>query len=233
MLTIKCLIIEDEPLAARMLLEYIKKLPYLVNVGVCKDAIYASEYLMSNEVDLIFLDLHLPTIKGLDYLKILKSPPEIIITTAYHQYALESYELNVTDYLLKPFSFNRFLLAIEKVAKKIELNKSVVGKNAPDATHIFVTVNRKKVKINFTSILYLESIREYINIYTSKGTYLTKMTSTEIETLLPKPGFVRVHRSFIVSIDKVEAFSKEELEIQGKTIPIALGHKDHFLKMMQ
>lgn len=215
---IKCIIVEDEPLAAKVLGDYIAQVPFLKLTGTFKDALRASEFLRENEPDLIFLDIHLPKLKGMAFLRTLSKPPVIIVTTAYHQYAVEGFELNVTDYLLKPFSFERFLQAVNKI-------KAPAGKE-----FLFLNVQYKKVKINFSDILYIESQREYIKIVTAQQVYLTKMGTQEIEDLLPASGFLRVHRSFIVAIAKVSAFTTEMLDVEGLPVPVGRTYRDSLEK---
>jgi two-component system LytT family response regulator len=221
---INCIIIEDEPLAVKVLSDYVSQVPFLELQKTFKDAILASEFLRDNKTDLMFLDIHLPKLKGMTFLKTLSDPPAVIVTTAYHQYAVEGFELNVTDYLLKPFEFERFLAAVNKVRIK-QQEKQALSKNEEAKDFIFVNVQKKKVKILFPEILYIESQKEYVKIVTSKKTYLTKMSTKEIEALLPSNQFRRVHRSFIISIDKVEAYNSESLEINGISIPIGREYK--------
>jgi len=219
---IKCIIVEDEPLAAKVLADYVTQVPFLVLGGIFKDAILATEYLRENKVDLIFLDIHLPKLKGLQFLKTLTAPPAVIITTAYHQYAVEGFNLSVTDYLLKPIEFERFLVAINKVkATQGEMIKSSELKD-----HLFLNVQKKKVKIMLEDILYIESQREYIKIVTTKKEYISKMSTHEIEEMLPFESFKRIHRSFIVSVKKIESYTAEEVEINGIAIPIGRGYKE-------
>lgn len=225
MSNIKCIIVEDEPLAVKVLSDYVSQVPFLQLDGSFKDAILATEYLRDNHPDLIFLDIHLPKLKGMAFLKTLSHPPAVIITTAYHQYAVEGFDLNVTDYLLKPFEFERFLVAVNKV------KTSQIQKQAPDESrevkeHLFLNVQKKKVKILFSEIVYIESQREYVKIVTTKGEYISKMSTHEIEDLLPATLFKRIHRSFIVSISKIESYTAEEVEVNGVAIPIGRGYKD-------
>lgn len=210
---IKCLVVEDEPLAAKILTDYINQVPFLELAGTCKDAIYAAEFLQKNPTDLLFLDIHLPKLKGMAFLKTLKDPPAVIITTAYHQYAVEGYELNVTDYLLKPFEFERFFAAVNKA--RLQINPV----NAP-AEHLFLTINRKNVKINYADILYVESMREYVKVVTLGGSYTCKLSTSEMEGLLPKSLFIKVHRSYIVATNKIRSYSSSSLEINGVEIPV-------------
>lgn len=222
---IKCIVVEDEPLAAKVLSEYIADTPFLQLQGIFKDAILATEYLRENSVNLIFLDIHLPKLKGMAFLKTLTAPPAVIITTAYHQYAVEGYDLNVTDYLLKPFEFERFLVAVNKV-KAAQGEKLTNTDNREVKDHLFLNVQKKKVKLSFSEIIYIESQREYIKIVTTKGEYLSKMSTHEIEDLLPGHLFKRIHRSFIVSVSKISSYTAEEVEVNGILIPVGRGYKD-------
>jgi DNA-binding LytR/AlgR family response regulator len=219
---INCIIIEDEPLAVKILSDYIAQVPFLELKETFKDAILAAGYLRENEIDLMFLDIHLPRLKGMDFIKTLTAKPAIIITTAYHQYAVEGFTLNVTDYLLKPIEFDRFLIAVNKV--KVT-SASKIPENS-DRDFIFLNIQKKKVKVLYSDICYIESQREYIKIVTTDKEYLPKMSTQEIESLLPAAFFKRIHRSFIVSIQKIEAYSAETVEIKGNSIPIGRGYKE-------
>jgi DNA-binding LytR/AlgR family response regulator len=221
---IKCIIVEDEPLAVKVLSDYILQVPFLELQGTFKDAIIATEYLRDHLVGLIFLDIHLPKLKGMAFLKTLTNPPAVIITTAYHQYAVEGFNLNVTDYLLKPFDFERFLVAVNKV-KTGQPEKQAPQENKEIKDHLFLNVQKKKVKVLFSDILYIESQLEYIKITTTKRAYLTKMSTNEIEEILPGSLFKRVHRSFIISINKIESYTAEEVDINGVSIPIGRSYR--------
>jgi two-component system, LytTR family, response regulator len=225
MSNIKCIIVEDEPLAAKVLADYISQVPFLELQGTFKDAILATEFLHDHTVDLIFLDIHLPKLKGMAFLKTLTHPPAIIITTAYHQYAVEGFNLNVTDYLLKPFEFERFLIAVNKV-RMTQKEKPEVTEPEEKKDHLFLNVQKKKVKISFSDIVYIESQKEYIRIVTTKKEYISKMSTHEIESLLPVQLFKRIHRSFIVSVSKIDSYTAEEVEVNGITIPIGRGYRD-------
>ncbi len=221
---IKCIIIEDEPLAVKVVTEYIAQVPFLELQGVFKNALLALDFLREHTPELIFLDIHLPKLKGIDFLKTLAHPPAVIVTTAYHQYAVQGFDLNVTDYLLKPFSFERFLVAVNKVQsaqpKINEANESREKRN-----FIFLNVQKKKVKIQFTEILYIESQKEYIKIVTTGKQHISKMSTHEIESLLPPGLFSRIHRSFIVSIARIESYTAEGVEVNGVSIPIGREYK--------
>lgn len=225
MSNIQCIIVEDEPLAVKVLTDYIAQIPFLALQGTFKDALLATEHLRTHPVGLIFLDIHLPKLKGMAFLKTLAHPPAVIITTAYHQYAVEGFDLNVADYLLKPFSFERFLKAVNKVqvAQAEELPTNPV----PDKDFIFVNTQKKKVKILFADIVYVESQREYVKIATTKQAYVSKISTHEIEQLLPPQAFKRVHRSFIVSLDKIEAYTADAVEVSGGVqIPVGRGYRE-------
>lgn len=218
-----CIIVEDEPLAAKILVEYIEHVTFLKLKGVFKDAILATDYLRENEIDLIFLDIHLPKVKGLAFLKMLTSPPAVIVTTAYHQYAVDGFTLNVTDYLLKPIEFERFLAAVNKVPRT--LDRTGAKNNVSSRDHLFLSVQKKKVKILFSDIHYVESQREYVKIVTSKGEYVSKISTHEIAALLPSDHFKRIHRSFIVSTRKIDSYTADEVEIDGIAIPVGRDYK--------
>jgi two-component system LytT family response regulator len=222
---IRCIIVEDEPLAAKVLSDYIAQVPFLQLQGTFKDAILATEFLRDNTVDLIFLDIHLPKLKGMAFLKTLPDPPAVIITTAYHQYAVEGFNLNVTDYLLKPFDFERFLNAVNKV-KVGQPEKPEAVESSDVKEYLFLNVQKKKVKILFSEIAYIESQREYIKIVTTKNEYTTKMSTHEIESLLPQALFKRIHRSFIVSLQKIDSYTAEVVEVNGVSIPIGRGYRE-------
>ena len=226
----KCIIIEDEPLAVKVLSDYILQVPFLELQGAFKDAILAIDYLRNNAVDLIFLDIHLPKLKGMAFLKTITHLPAVIITTAYHQYAIEGFDLNVTDYLLKPFDFERFLIAVNKV-KTAQTEKQGPDKSLEIKDYLFLNVQKKKVKILFSEIVYIESQREYIKIITTKREYISKMSTHEIEDLLPANLFKRIHRSFIVSINKIESYTAEMVEVNGASIPIGRGYRDVIEKL--
>ncbi|MBI5730109.1 MAG: response regulator transcription factor [Ignavibacteriales bacterium] len=222
---IKCIIIEDEPLAVKVLSDYIAQVPFLELQETFKDAIHATDYLRHNNINLIFLDIHLPKLKGMAFLKTLTHPPAVIVTTAYHQYAVEGFNLNVTDYLLKPFDFERFLLAVTKVkTEEGKKQKPIESQEIKD--FIFLNVQKKKVKILFSEIVYIESQREYIKIITTKKEYISKMSTHEIEGLLPANLFKRIHRSFIVSINKIQSYTAKIVEVNGVSIPIGRGYLD-------
>ncbi len=221
---IKCIIIEDEPLAIKVLSDYILQTPFLELQATFKDAILATDWLRHNHTELIFLDIHLPKLKGMAFLKTLTHPPAVIITTAYHQYAVEGFSLNVTDYLLKPIEFERFLIAVTKV--KTAQGEIQQSNQSEIKDFIFLNAERKRVKILFSEIVYIESQREYIKIITTKREYISKMSTHEMEALLPVHLFKRIHRSYIISISKIDSYTAETVEVNGVSVPIGRGYRD-------
>ncbi len=224
---LSCIIVEDEPLAAEVLDDYVKQVPFLQLKGICSDAMYALEILRAGQIKVVFLDIHLPGLKGIDFLKTLKNPPQVIITTAYRDYAIEGYELNVIDYLVKPINFNRFLMAVNKLKDRVAAESTA---NTAAATvereHLFFNVNKKKVKIYVDEILYVESLKEYVRITASGKSIMTKFQLGQIEEMLARNQFIRVHRSFLVAREKIDAFSATDVEVAGKQIPIGRNYKE-------
>lgn len=218
-----CLIIEDEPLGAEILEGYVNQIPFLKLICVCPDAISAINILQKEHVDVIFLDLHLPKIGGFDFLSTLKNPPKIIITTAYHEYALKSYDFGVVDYLLKPIEFSRFFASVSKLNRT---SSSILPESENDDKYLFFNTNKKKIKIYIDSILYIESQKEYVKIFTIEKTIVTKMPITQVEELLKNDDFLRIHRSFIISRKKIEAYTASDVEIHGKLVPIGRSYKE-------
>ena len=215
---IRCIIVEDEPLAADILEDYIGQLPHLQLVGKANDATEALALLHKESIDLIFLDIHLPGLKGIDFLKTLRNAPAIILTTAYHQYALEGYKLNVTDYLLKPIEFNRFVEAVNKV----------VAKTNPfnNTGTITIYTDKKNVVLARSEIVFIESQKEYIKIQCTTKSYLSKYALSKIEEELDPAVFLRVHRSFIINLHHLKTFNAQEVGVLGMTIPIGGNYRE-------
>ena len=221
----KCIIIEDEPLASEILQDYIADVPFLKLKNTYADAISALDNL--NDIDVIFLDINLPKLKGLDFIQTLKHPPHIIITTAYHEYALQGYELNIVDYLLKPIEFSRFLKAVNKLSQlnpARSIATAVVTPSGKD--YMFINANKKRIKIYFKDILYIESLKEYVRIYTMDQEIITKFQLGQIEAQLPKADFLRIHRSFLVAKERIDAHTGTAIEIRNKQLPIGRSYKD-------
>jgi len=214
-MTIKVIVIDDEPLAINVLKNYIEKVKDLQLVKTFSNAIDVGSFLQENSIDIIFLDIKMPILNGIDFLKTLKTQTQVIVTTAHDKYAIESYELEVLDYLVKPIPFPRFLKSINRV---IKLKKSVDGEqiSPPVRSHIFVKVDKKKLqKIYLDEILVIESLKDYIRIITSSSKHIVHRTLASITEELPSSQFIRIHRSFTVSIDKVNIIEGNSLEING------------------
>ena len=213
-------------MAAEILQDYISQVPFLNLVAISVDAIYALDILRKEKIDLIFLDINLPKLKAFDFIKTLNNPPHIIITTAYHEYALQGYEHNVVDYLVKPIEFNRFLAAVNKLKQPDSTKPVQILAPEKEKEFMFFNISKKKVKIYLEDILYIESLREYIRIVTTNKTIQTKLQLSQIEALLPKSHFIRIHRSFIVAKNKIEAFTSTDVEINNKQISIGRSYKE-------
>jgi DNA-binding LytR/AlgR family response regulator len=210
------MIIEDEPIAADIVRSYIEQVQFLSLESVHSNALSALQDLNEKNVDVLFLDIHLPKLKGMDFLKSLAAPPKVIITSAYKEYALEGFELEITDYLLKPFSFPRFLKAVNRLDRQ----PRGAEHNTVEPEHIFFNVNKKMVKVYLDEILYIESLKEYVKIHLKDRFIITKFQIGELEKLLSHSDFLRVHRSFVVARNKISSFSAHVIEIQGKHVPI-------------
>ena len=232
--TIRCLVADDEPPAREILGRYIDNMPGLQLVKECSNAMQVLSFLQDEEVDIIFLDINMPQLKGNELLKILKNPPKIILTTAYAEYALEGYELDVVDYLLKPIQFERFVKAVHKA---VQLNGNSISQpliqNEPkQESFVYFRADRKMVKVMLDSILYIESMKDYIKIVTSDGVLITKQSITSVEAMLPENHFIRTHRSFIVSLPKIRSFTHELIEIDRTQIPIGKLFRNGVMKVL-
>lgn len=226
---LNCLIIEDEPLAAEITQSYIEQVSFLKLEQICYDAISAFEVLKQKHIDVIFLDIHLPKLKGTDFLKALNHHPKVIITSAYKQYALEGFELEIVDYLLKPFSLPRFLKAVNRLQPNAEVAPAAI-QNTSERAHRFFNVNKKKFKIYLDEILYVESLKDYVKIFTKEKSIVTKFQLGELEEFLEDKNFVRIHRSFLVAKNKIEAVSSTDVEVGGKTIPVGRSYQEDVKK---
>jgi DNA-binding LytR/AlgR family response regulator len=221
---IKCLIIDDEPLAQDVIENYLKNFSFIDLVAKCDHAISALEWIKKQKIDLIFLDISMPFISGIEFIKTMKNAPKIIITTAHKEFAIESFELNVLDYLLKPVSFERFLKAINKLENPGSENIKPPAGDQSNDSFIYVKSEKKNLKILLSEILFIESLKDYIKIHTTNKTVITQVPISEIEQRLPD-GFLRIHRSFIIAIDKITAYTQHDLEIGKHLIPIGRSYK--------
>jgi DNA-binding LytR/AlgR family response regulator len=231
---LKCIIVEDEPLAAEILAEYVNQTPFLELTHICYDAIKALDVVRQNPVDVMFLDINLPKLNGLEFLKTLLHQPRVIITSAYHQYAVEGFELQVTDYLLKPIEFARYTKAVNKLLQPQRNPDSNIQKPAEHLVrpYYFFTVSKRSVKIYLDEILYVESLKDAVSIVTKSKAYNTHYQLGELEDLMRSDNFLRIHRSFMVAIDKIESFSASEVEIAGRTLPIGRSHKLYVMEKL-
>ena len=221
----KCIIVDDEPLARELITSHLAHFESFELIDSFENALKAYTFLENNDVDLIFLDIEMPLLKGNDFLKKLKNPPKVVFTTAYREYALEGYELNVVDYLLKPITFDRFFVSIEKF-KQLQTPKKQEEKVIEK--HIFVSSGIKNIKIIFDEILYIESLKDYITIHLeNKISYHLKFNISSFEKLLNQ-DFVRIHRSFIINVKKLRAYTKNEIEIDSIQIPIGNSYKENW-----
>lgn len=236
-MNIKCLIVDDEPLAIRIIENHCARIEDLEVVATCESAVEAFSILQKQRIDLLFLDIQMPELTGFELLKTLPHPPQVIITTAYREYALEGYELDVTDYILKPIAFDRFLKAIQKVYRKADPDYLLEQKVLQSAVQqedefLLVKVRKKLVKVLLKEILYIENVKEYVKIKTRDREVVTKMLISELEKILPENEFLRIHRSFIISLSKIESLSPSEVEINGEEIPIGRSYKSVVLKKL-
>ena len=234
----KCLIVDDEPLARDLVRSHIEKLENFEIVAECGDAMKAMQELRNHKVDLMFMDIQMPQITGIDFLKTLKHPPKVIITTAFREYALDGFELDVVDYLLKPITFERFLKSVNKyyqvTQEEIQNVAPVMYSNGnQNNAFIYVKENKKVVKVQLNEILYVEGLSEYVQIYTDNKKIVTKTSMTNMETKLPEADFMRIHKSYIVSLKKIEAFTAHSIEVPGKELPIGRSYKNSVLEILQ
>lgn len=229
-----CLIVEDEPLAAEVLTDYVRQVPFLHFLEWCSDAVQAMDTIRQKQVDVIFLDLHLPGIKGFEFLKTLTHQPQVIITTAYHEYALQGYEWQVVDYLVKPIEFSRFLQAANKLGPPAIAKNEILENTIPKHPgYLFVAADKKQVKIVLEEILYIESQKDYLKIVLKHKTIITRQPMHEMEQLLPAAEFLRIHRSYIVARSAVESWDASEVEVKGQMLPIGRNYKEEVLKLFR
>lgn len=233
-MAIKCIIIDDEPLAIEIVESFVSKIEQLELIGTFRNAIQAFAFLQQHQVDLIFLDIQMPKLSGIDFLKTVKNPPKVIFTTAYRDYALDGFELEVVDYLLKPIPFDRFLKAVAKVMHQpLPTPHAVLQKseNAGD-DYVYFKVDKKMVKTKMTDVLYIESIKDYVRVRTEEKEIITQQKISYLEESLPQQQFLRIHRSFIVNVDKIDAYSATDVEIGKHSIPIGRNYKNDVMRIL-
>lgn len=232
----RCMIVDDEPLAIKLMESHIQKIENLEIIARCTNAMEAFDVLREKKVDLLFLDIQMPQITGIEFIKTLKNPPKVIITTAYRQYAIDGYELDVVDFLLKPISFDRFLKAINKYYHYAATEPLVVSSGSsdpsPDSAYMDVRENKKIIRIYLKDIRFIEGLNEYVGINTTERRIVTKCSLTRIEEKLPPEKFLRIHKSFIVPISKIQAFTSTTVEVDNKELPIGRSYKNEVLKTL-
>ncbi len=229
---INCLAVDDEPIALEILANHIAKIERLYLVHTCANATEAFNYLSSNRIDLIFLDINMPGITGIAFAKAINSRTKIIFTTAYREYAVEGFDLHAVDYLLKPISFPRLLKAVETYLKLYQNKPISESKPEPEPKFIFVKTDRQMVKISFEDILYVESLSDYLKIYCGGMIYTVREKISAIEEKLPSEKFMRIHRSFIVALAHIESYTNEQMVIKGNSIPISRSYKEAVLQKL-
>jgi two-component system, LytTR family, response regulator len=231
---IKCLIIDDEPPAREIIRRYIEQTPMLELAGECANAIQAFTLLQQQKVDLLFLDIRMPQLNGNDFLKTLKNPPKVIFTTAYSEYALEGYELDVIDYLMKPIPFDRFLKAVNKVYGQtvVKTETAATAEEKKSGSFVYFRADRKMVKIMLEDIFYIESMKDYVKVFTTGGMIITKQSISSVEAMLPEKEFIRTHRSYIVSARHIKSFTSELIDIHNTEIPIGKLFRNEVMKTL-
>lgn len=233
---IRTIIVDDEPLALDILESYIAKVPEIELVARCTNALEANAIIKSERVDLMLLDIQMPQISGVEFLKTLPNPPAVILTTAYPDYALEGYELNIIDFLLKPISFDRFVKAVNKAGEKLKRHSPENVKSDLQEDFFFIKADKKLVKVNFDDIIYIEGLKDYVIIRCEQNRIITLQTMKSLEDRLPSAMFKRVHRSFIVNLNKITALDGSILEViekgQTKILPIGKNYKDELLELI-
>ena len=228
MSTIHCLIVDDEPPAVDLLLNYTGMIDQLEVVGTSHSAIKAFDMLKDTHVDLMFLDIQMPVLNGIDFIKSLKNPPAIILTTAYREYALDSYNFDIIDYLLKPIAFDRFLKAVDRFRdrKLTTLTEAVNTENKSD--HIYLNVNKTHHKVFFSDILYVESLKDYVRVHTVNDRLVVKGNLGSMMKKLPSHLFVRIHRSYAIALGHINSYNQSEVDINGIKLPIGISFRDEF-----
>jgi DNA-binding LytR/AlgR family response regulator len=232
---IQCLIVDDEPPARELMASYIEKMDDLEIRGQCSNALEAFAFLQRNPVNILFLDIQMPRMNGLELIKSLQQRPRIILTTAYREFAVEGFELDVLDYLVKPISFERFLKSISKYHQYNILNHPAASENSEEPfekAYMYFKVNKDLVKIFLKEIIYIESIKDYVKIVTPGRSIITYQRIGFMEEKLPENKFVRIHKSYIIAVDKIVSYNNEEVNVQSFSLPIGRNYKQQFLKLV-
>jgi DNA-binding LytR/AlgR family response regulator len=225
---IKCLIIDDEPLAINVIKNYLEPVENFEIINTFSNPIEGLNFLKNNKVDVIFLDINMPVLDGINFIKSLENPPILIITSAYSQFAIETYELDVLDYLVKPIEFPRLMKTLNKISKRLDNSNNVPQESNPESPFIFVKIDKKRMKkIFFNEILVIESLKDYLKINTLTGKYIIHSTLSDFTDLLPERNFLRIHRSYTIAIDKIDAVEGNSIEIEGLRYVIGRSYIDH------
>jgi DNA-binding LytR/AlgR family response regulator len=225
------IIVDDEPVARKILQEFVERVPFMDLQGKFENAMKAAAYLQNNETDIIFLDIEMPKVSGLQFLQNNEIKPLVILTTAFPQYALEGYELDIIDYLLKPFAYSRFLKAVQKAKDYIEL-KTAISANLL-SSYIFVKSEKRIEKIEVKDILYAESLGNYVTIHVDNKKFIAYLTLKSLESQLPSSEFIKIHQSFLVACAKINAIEGNEIKLNNKSLPISRNYKDVVMKMVE
>lgn len=230
---INCLIVDDEPLAIEILQAYVDRIDSIHLVDTCTNALKAFEIVKKQPIDLIFLDIQMPGLTGIEFLKALKPAPQVIFTTAYRDYAVESYELSVVDYLVKPIAFDRFMMAVNKVVEDLPVPVSVSETSSDDSPYLFLKSDRKMVKVYLKDITYIEGLKDYVRVKTTDGKEIVSLQKISyLEEKLPSDCFLRIHKSYLVSKKRIDAFSASQVEIGEVSIPIGRSYKQEIMQVL-
>ncbi len=228
---LSCIIVDDEPVARKILNEFAEQIPYLNLIGKFENAIRAEVFLRENNIDIMFLDIEMPKVSGLQLLQNISNKPLVILTTAFPNYALEGYELDIIDYLLKPFAFSRFLKAVQKAKDYYQMKNAATG--VAQSSYIFIKSDKRIEKIELNDILYAESIGNYVSIYTENKRFIAYLTMKSLEAQLPSDDFIKIHQSYLVNNSKINAIEGNEIKIAGKSLQISRNYKDIVMKIVQ
>lgn len=231
-MSVKCIIVDDEPLAIEILEAYVAKVEQLELVSTFRNAVSAFTFVQQHHIDLIFLDIQMPKLSGIDFLKTLKHPPQVIFTTAFRDYAVQGFELEIVDYLLKPIPFERFLKAVAKVLHQpAPVNQTGKTEILSD-NYVYFKVDKKMIKTRMADVLYIESVKDYVKVKTADKEIITQQKISYLEESLPREQFLRIHRSFIVNLEKIDAYSATDVEIGKHSIPIGRNYKNDVMKVL-
>lgn len=236
-MNINCIIVDDEIHARKVLEKYIQDIPHLILIRSCKNALEAMDVLRDCTIDAMFLDINMPKLTGLNFLESIQHPPLVVVTTAYREYALEAYELDVIDYLHKPIPFPRFVKAISKIEEKLKIRTNIISSSQENhldinQNFIFIKADKKTIKLNFEDIKFIEGLGDYIKIHTRSKTHISKLTIKKMEELLPANHFPRVHKSFIISLNLIESIEGNQIEIANHKIPIGQIYRHGFMDLI-